>query len=115
MNNELAESFFRDIYATHVPDIGGDCSGEHEVSGFEAEQPSYPCELYKKAAEILGLPIVKRVRPRLKPRTPEEEARREAFLRIYGPLVEYALKPSLLYERLSQNSEGESVTFRIQN
>ena len=112
MNNELAEAFFRDIYATHVPAIGGDCSVCEDGSDM-GYGVSYPCDYYTKAAEVLGLPIVEWVRPAPKPRTPEQIEHDKAFYRIFGPLLEHALRPPLLYEKLSEKSEGESVTFRI--
>ena len=114
MNLKLAEAFFREVYATHVPDIGGDCSlcEDGNDMGYGV---SYPCDYYTMAAEVLGLPIVEWVRPKPRPRTPEEEARHQQFMKIYGPLVRYSLTPPLFLDKLSQKSEGESVTFRITN
>lgn len=114
MNLELAESFFRNIYDTHIPSDWGSCNGEHEVEGFEAEQPSYPCNLYSKAAEVLGLPIVEWIRPKPKPRTPEQIEHDKAFYRIFGPLLEQALKPNpLMNELMKETNQTGTVTFRI--
>lgn len=114
MNSELAEAFFRNIYETHTPSNWGDCSVCKDGSdmGYGVQ---YPCEFYKSAAEILGLPIVEWIKPPPKIRTPEEETQHKIFMSWYGPFVEMALRPPVFRDFDPTFSEGGTVTFRIQS